>query len=462
MTRDRDIERTLETWLAPGPTGMPDHLFDSIVDRVERQPQARSARIRQRFHDMRPVFRIAAIAAVLVLTFGIGAAVVGGALDTDTPAPTADPSPAPSAAGSPTPSASPSFAAAALPADLAYTWIGAPRVLPSLGLAFDALPLLDLDPTDERGGSYAVVSIDFGTPFLASTPSSPGEGRLRLETAVADSACSDGQVGEYDYALAGEGMTLTLTLVDDPCATRADIVAGTWTRTDCRPDVAICLGDLPAGTWRSTTTDIRAATTAEIATRGTYGQVEFTVPAGWANAVDVPDAYDLVPSEVFATADADGATEVWHGIYIRSRVAAAAQDDNCESVEPGVGRSLEALTTWLVEHPGIVATEPVSTTVGGRRATMVDVRLDPTWTRSCPDVTDDLPLALLFRSESEATEPWSWGVGGFPDDRQRLFLVEMGPGNVLLIGIEDASSPSRFDALLEGAMPIVASFEFPE
>lgn len=463
MTRDRDIERIIETWLAPGPTGMPDHLFDSIVDRVERQPQARTARIRQRFHEMPPVLRIAAIAAVLALTFGIGAVVVGGVLDTDPPAPTTQPSPATSASPAPNPSPSPAASGeAALPAELAHPWVGAPRAFASLGTATEALPVLDLDPANTIGGSYVAVTLDLGPAFLISEASVVADGRLRVETAIGDSACTNGDVGEYGYAISADGMILTLDAVSDTCDARAEIYTGTWTRTDCRNDDFLCLGDVPAGTYVSTLLDIRTAAHSLVSERGAHGQLRYTVPAGWANAFDWVNGYDIVPSDAYATADANAHPITWHGIYVEPRVVASAQDDECRNVaEPGIGRTRDALTAWMTGHPGVeVLAPPAAATVGGLPATTFDIGLDPAWTKTCPDVEDGTATAMLVREEGPSTEGWSWSIGAA--ERQRIILVEIAPDNVMMIAIVDASSPSRFDELVEAATPIVESIEFPE
>jgi hypothetical protein len=462
MTRDRDIERIVETWLAPGPTTMPDHLFDSIVDRVERQPQARTARIRQRFHEMRPVLRIGAIAAVLVLTLGIGAAVVGGALDDDSPAPTTQPSPAASAS----PAASPSSGAEApLPASLAYSWVGAPRAFPSLGIATEALPLLDLDLTNTLGGSHAVVTIDLGQPFLTSEPSATADGRLRVETAIGESACANGDVGEYDYTVSPDGMTLTLAAVSDACDMRAEIYTGTWTRTDCPDNDFLCLGDLPAGTYVSTFLDVRTTETGQVANRGSYGQLRYTVPDGWANSGDWVSSYELEPAATVAANPADDDRLTWHGIYIHSRAAAAVQDEDCtDADQPGVPRTLDGLTAFLQGRPGLVTSTPVELTVGGYRATMTDIAIAADWTATCPDAVGGHPVVTLFHEAGAPEgEGWGWGIG-WPSgtERQRIILVEIGPDNVLLVALDDTSSPSRFDELVAAAMPIVESFEFPE
>ena len=52
MTRERDIERVLEAWLEPGPSEMPDRVFEAVLDRIEREPQRRTLPFIRRFHPM--------------------------------------------------------------------------------------------------------------------------------------------------------------------------------------------------------------------------------------------------------------------------------------------------------------------------------------------------------------------------------------------------------------------------
>jgi hypothetical protein len=461
MTRERDIERVLDTWLADGSTQMPDRLYVAVLHRVDRTPQRRLARLKLRFSEMRPAIRIAAVAAVLLLTLGVGAAVVGGAFDTDVAGPTPEPSPAvsPSPAASPSPSP-----AAALPDELAHIWIGGEQAVPAVGITTPALRTLQFDP--ELGfARYVAASLDLGPSMLASEPSVPFDGRLRLTTAAADfGACEIGSVGDYDYRLSGDGMTLTLTPVSDDCQARAEVFAGTFTRSACKNPDDYCLGDLPPGTFVSTFLDPYRAPDVRPA-RGDFGRLRYTVPDGWANSGDWPSNFALEPADIVAGNPASGDPTTWHGIYVRTRAAAAVQDDQCTDAEqPGVPRTLDGLTAFLQERPGLVASAPTELTIGGYRATMTDISIAADWTATCPDAPGGHPVVTLFR---EADEPvgqgWVWGIG-WPGntDRQRLVLVELSPDNVLLIGIEDTSSPSRFDELIAEAMPIVESLEFPD
>lgn len=68
MTADRDIERVLEHWLVDGVDRMPDRVYLSILDRVERQPQQRAWRVSWRDPHVNAYLKpLAAIAAVVVI-----------------------------------------------------------------------------------------------------------------------------------------------------------------------------------------------------------------------------------------------------------------------------------------------------------------------------------------------------------------------------------------------------------
>jgi hypothetical protein len=110
MTADRDIERVLEHWLVDGVDRMPDRVYRSLLDRVERQPQHRAWRAPWRDTHVNAYLRpMAAVAAVIVLALA-GIAIVGTSSVPGTGG-TASPSP------TPTPVVSPSSATASPPWD---------------------------------------------------------------------------------------------------------------------------------------------------------------------------------------------------------------------------------------------------------------------------------------------------------------------------------------------------------
>jgi len=457
MSRERDIERVLDAWLAQGPTVMPDRLFDGVLDRIERQPQRRLARLQRRFATMRPITIFAAAAAIAVAV-GAGIVLLGRPSTPDVAAPTTAPSvvPTPTAVPSPSP-------VAGLPDGVAGTWIRAPRALPASGISEPAVLLLDLGTvgtaTQVRADPGTMRWLSEGGWRFGSRGSSPAPGRLAFETtlAVPNAGCDVGTVGEYAYTLYDDGRVLDLAAVDEPCAGRAEAYAGTWRLRDCRLPRSnlgtICAGDLPAGTHTSAFFDPWNLSD------GAYGALRLTVPEGWSNSEDFLTSFFLVPSEEYAKEDG-GDLESWHGIYVQRAASAAAQDEECSNVEqPGVARTLDGLTAWLAAHPGLAASEPLELTIDFKRATLTDLAIDPAWTATCPDAPGGHPLVALFREADDGG--WDWGLG-WPgnQDRQRVILVELEPENVMLIAINDTNSQARFDELVAKAMPIVESFEF--
>ena len=81
MNQRSDIDRTLEIWMADGPTTISDHLVDVVTARIGVQRQRRAWPFRGRTNVTTPIKLIAAAAAVIVL------AVVGYNLLPDTSGP---------------------------------------------------------------------------------------------------------------------------------------------------------------------------------------------------------------------------------------------------------------------------------------------------------------------------------------------------------------------------------------
>jgi hypothetical protein len=109
MTRERDIERLLDTWFRDGPTDAPDRIVGAIADRIGRQSQRPAWRLQGR-PFVNPFAKLAAgLAAVLIVGF-VGWQLLpggsGGGLTTavptavtPTPSPTPSPTPFPCDAG---------------------------------------------------------------------------------------------------------------------------------------------------------------------------------------------------------------------------------------------------------------------------------------------------------------------------------------------------------------------------
>ena len=70
MNRTRDIDRVLDEWFVDGSSGMPDRVFDAVLDQVSRTPQRRLARLHSRLTLMDSTTRWVAVAAAVVVAVG--------------------------------------------------------------------------------------------------------------------------------------------------------------------------------------------------------------------------------------------------------------------------------------------------------------------------------------------------------------------------------------------------------
>lgn len=447
MTRDRDIERVLETWLAPGPTVMPDRLFDGVLERIERQPQRRLARFQLRFSAMRPITILAAAAAITIAV-GAGIVLLGRPTTPDVAAPTA---PAPSIAPAPTAAPSPT-PASALPEELRYRWIGAPRALPATAGADEVLPLLWL------AGSETFMNVDLAGRLFASVPGTTGPGEIAFTAMNGTTGCEAGAEGRYAWRLSADGMTLTLEVLSEACAARAEAFDGSWTRSDCRNPNDTCLGAIPAGTYVSTFLDVRSEP-GSVPNAGAFGQLRYTVPDGWANMDDWPHDYSLIPAADYAgpIGEPTDNQTIWHALYVQARPAPVGGEPCSTNPASDAAVSATELAAYIAGHPALDATEPAPVAVGSLTGTMVDIRLRSDWTGTCPELAGDTPTAPLLAERSG--DAWDWGIVG--DERQRLIFVDIGGGATVMVAVDDNTSPARFDELVEAAMPIIATFEFP-
>jgi hypothetical protein len=296
-----------------------------------------------------------------------------------------------------------------------------------------------------------------GSPdaILSSEAEVADAGVLRVVARDTADGCTAGDVGVYQWSLTAGDTLLRLSATSDACASRRAAFDGDWERSACANNENLCLGDLDAGTYRSQYIGPRLndgqAWTANL------GALSYTVPDGWSNSYDFPDAYVLMPSDEYATASdpRDGTKDL---IEVYTRPAAAIQDSTCEPrVKPGVGRSVNELIAYLTHHPDLTVSDPQRITAG-HSGQYVDVKISPSSTARCPDF--DGTLVVVFTEAgpdvtNSGTEQWVLTGTG----KARLIVLDLGKGDVVLIDIRAPDSTS-FDALVPGAMPIVESFRF--
>jgi hypothetical protein len=437
MTRDRDIERVLERWFAEGPTQMPDHLFNEVVDRIDRIPQRRLAALQSRFSAMSLNIRIAGIAAIIVLAAGIGALALGGPRAVVV-SPSASVSPTVTTTPSPIATPAASAAAALVPDALQHLWIGPTRTITAMNPAPESAALVMSQSTVAFDGGPAARTAFF------SNASTVAADRLQLVLNDASVGCTVGDVGTYTFTLSPGGGSLALTLVDDACAARSQAMAGDWVRSVC-PNSGACLGDLEAGRHVSATFNPFVAVTDYVYV---YGRVSYTVPDGWSNTIDGRNGYILVKQG--APPDA--------AIYLFSTAYADSQAAGCPgSIEPGVGHSASALASWLRTLPGLVTTKPASVNLGGLRGTTLDVSVAANWKRTCPYSNGKPMVAMFTNGQSAEADNFDWGLGA--GARMRLFLLDLPDGRTMLIDLE-AQDQTTWADLVRDATPIVNSFQF--
>jgi hypothetical protein len=124
------------------------------------------------------------------------------------------------------------------------------------------------------------------------------------------------------------------------------------------------------------------------------------------------------------------------------------QDKPCsDTVQPGVGRTVDDLVTWLRTVPGLIATAPTAITIDGHPGQWLDLRHNPTWTKTCEGSTE--PLVTFLNP----------GIAVGADQRVRLILLDLGDGDVVATGIWTVDQ-ATLDAFVPEAMPVIESFKF--
>ena len=140
---------------------------------------------------------------------------------------------------------------------------------------------------------------------------------------------------------------------------------------------------------------------------------------------------------------------------IVAQPAAVAQTADCtDQLAPAVHRTVGALIDWLGAQPSLVVSTPKNVTVDGHDGQQVDVTLASTWTATCGAAT---PTASVVGYARGGPDDWVWMIQR--GERQRLTLLDLGGGDVVMIAI-DSTYPDRWADLLSQAAPIVESLHF--
>jgi hypothetical protein len=426
MTDERDFDRISRAWLDLMPSEAPDRTVAAVLQAVETAPQVRRPwrRLPWRSSPMTR-FSLAIGAAALAIV------VVSSLMLTRPPSPSVvGTTPSPASSASPSASAS----APVVPTELRARWMGGHRDFVQLNKGSNLV---------FTGGQFVMTESNQwdSVEFLSSKASAVGDGQLRLELTADDNGCQKGDVGLYAWSLTPSGHTLTITADQDDCAARSSALPGVWWLAGCPNE--LCLGILDAGTYKSQYIVPRLDPGA--AWEPEFGALTYTVPEGWANSNDSPESYELVPApEMPPVAETDRRRNI--GIF--TQPTAMTQDKPCsDKVQPGVGRTVSALSTWLQTVPGLIATAPKSITIDGHPGQWLDLRRDPSWTKTCDGSTE--PLVTFLNP----------GIAVGADQRVRLILLDLGGGDVVATGVWTRDQ-ATLDAFIPEAMPVIESFHY--
>ena len=447
MTNVPDLERALPVWfeseaLAPAPSDILDAVVAVTAGRRPRRTLV--ARLRQ-VALPRPAVGIGTIpfAAVMWLLLLTAALSVIGAARLLERQRDRDLSVAPPVEVTrPTPTFS--LEAGTVPPGLRFAWVGEPRVLPDYGIETRTKLHFDATAFWGTGTNYPPRVADSRALFATDSMVLTGAG----------GDCAPDQQGRYAWSISPGGTILVVQPGRDPCEMRSKLVPGAWYRTDCKDVQDQCLGVLEAGSYKSQYVDPRVKNGAWIPN---FGAITFTVPDGWANSRDTPSEFVLTPATDYATESPDGpGPGAIHEMRLFTQPAGAIQDGSCQpNDDTSVGLTVDALVTWLRAQRGLVAGSPQPITIDGHPGQMLDLRLDPSWTASCPG--DPQPSVAILTEAAFHLDSYTVGLVG--DERLRLILLDIGRGDVVGVAI-DSSLADRFDGLVESTTSIIQSLHF--
>ena len=325
MTSERDFDRLARAWLELGPNEAPDRVIAAVLQAVETTPQVRRP-FRWLIGRSFPMTRLtiaAAVAAVIAIVVG------GGLLLTQRNQPPVGSTPSPSITD--LPSASPGL----VPAELRSYWVGPPRSITTMTAS-------DRYRFSLNSGQLAFPDDDLQNPQLGSTVTAPSADTLEMVTTGATAGCNRGDRGRYTWSLSPGGVRLSLVAAEsDACRTREAALTGEWFRIACTNEGNGCLGELEAGTFASQYFSHTSENEAPDGWHPIWGQLTYTVRAGWANSTDWPNMLTLTPSAEYEGYDTNGrpgsvgvvlenkAISTFHGIGVWTWPQVLPADDAC-------------------------------------------------------------------------------------------------------------------------------------
>src|SRR5215207_1392154 len=175
-------------------------------------------------------------------------------------------------------------------------------------------------------------------------------------------------------------------------------------------------------------------------------QLTYTVPEGWKMFEDEPGQFGL------ALLENDGPCLcVWRDVR-------AAAKSCVEEPELGVGSSALDIANWLAAHEGLDTTEPQPVSVGELQGYVIDVRLDPDWTGTCPFSNGDPTVMTLVGTSISQGVHWGTAKGS----SQRYYLLDLGENGAdgsIAITVEVCCG-AQWDEHMATVTPVIASFVF--
>lgn len=169
----------------------------------------------------RAVGLLAVAALALAL---IGSALLGGG---------GGPTPAPSIAPNPTPSPvvppSPSPSGASLPDGVLGGWVAASRGTLAEGPGDHSFMVFG-PPQDGSPVTFWLEPVGL-RPTLVAAAHAEGPDEFAIRTFSPDGGCPLDSLGRYRWSTTADGQWLTMTLIEDECDVRAQIIPGAWQRS---------------------------------------------------------------------------------------------------------------------------------------------------------------------------------------------------------------------------------------
>lgn len=187
-----------------------------------------------------------------------------------------------------------------------------------------------------------------------------------------------------------------------------------------------CGGPLTAGTYTST---------------GLKPAVTYTLTSPWVNLRDWSAFFQLYPDTPANRALAAAGDYAPYILILPGPVmvspSAACQEEITTPLSDEIEVDAAGFAEYLASRDGLSVTEAIPVTVSGLIGKQIDVSVEPGWT-GC------LPGTPFGRTTAQ--------TDGF-----RYLVLDTRNGDSLMIGLW---APTDFGSFLEGAMPIVESFQF--